>query len=66
MLRENNGIRPHNHLVCIRTLNHLAKLAKWLGCVVSTYLYGAFDCMLLSCHVRVSELIYFRYRACFE
>ena len=26
--------------------------------VVSTYLYGAFDCMLLSCHIRVSEWIY--------
>ena len=24
-----------------RTLNHLAKLANWLSCVVSTYLYGA-------------------------
>ena len=33
------------------TLNHLAKLAKWLNCVVSSYLYGAFDCMFLSCHV---------------
>ena len=25
--------------------------------VVSTYLYDAFDCMLLSCHVHVSESI---------
>ena len=40
-----------NHLVHKRTLNHLAKLAKWLSCVVSTYMYGAFDCMFLSCHV---------------
>ena len=24
---------------------------------MSTYLYGAFDCMFLSCHVRVSECI---------
>ena len=23
-----------------RTLNYLAKLAEWLSCVVSTYLYG--------------------------
>ena len=41
-----------NQLVCdsdrIRTHNQL----------VSTYLYGAFNCMLLSCHVRVSELNY--------
>ena len=29
-----------------------------MGCVVSTYLYGAFECMLLSCQVRVSEWIY--------
>ena len=57
-LSDSNGIRTHNHLVRKRTLNHLAKLVKWLSCVVSTYLYGAFDCMLLSCHVRVSERIH--------
>ena len=57
-LSEGNGIRTHNHLVRKRTLNHLAKLAKWLSCVVSNYLYGAFDCMLLSRHVHVSEWIY--------
>ena len=57
-LSDSNGIRTHNHLVRKRTLNHLAKLAKWLSCVVSTFLYGAFDCMLLSCHVRVSEWIH--------
>ena len=50
-----NWTRNHNHLVHKQTLNHLAKLAKRLRCVVSTYLYGAFDYMLLSCHVRVSE-----------
>ena len=27
--RDSNVIRTHNHLVCKRTLNHLAKLAKW-------------------------------------
>ena len=26
--------------------------------ILSTYLYGAFDCLLLLCHVRVSELIF--------
>ena len=36
-----NWTRTHNHLVHKRTLNHLAKLARWLSCVVSTYLYGA-------------------------
>ena len=45
-----NWTRTHNHLVLKRTLNHLAKLAKWSSCVLSTYLYGAFDCMFLSCH----------------
>ena len=43
-LNDSNEIRTHNHLVRKRTLNHLANLAKWLGCVLSTYLYGAFDC----------------------
>ena len=32
--------------------------SRWLDCVVSTYLCGAFDCLLLSCHVRVSKLIH--------
>ena len=35
-----NWTRTHNHLVHKRTLNHFAKLARWLTCVVSTYLYG--------------------------
>ena len=56
-LNDSNKIRSHNYLVCKRTLNHLAKLAEWLSCFVSTYLYGAFDCALLLCHVRVSEWI---------
>ena len=42
-LSEGNAIWTHNHLVCMWTLNHLAKLTKWLSFVVSTYLYGAFD-----------------------
>ena len=50
-----NWTRTQNHLVHKRTLNHLAKLTKWLSCVLSIYLYGAFDCMFLSCHVRFSE-----------
>ena len=53
-----NGTRTYNHLVHERALKHLAKLAKWLSCVVSTYLCGTFDCMLLSCQVRVSEWIH--------
>ena len=55
-LSDSNGIRTHNHLVRKRTLNHLVKLAKQLSCVVSTYLYGAFDRMLLSCHIRGNVL----------
>ena len=54
-LSDSNDIRAHYHLVRKRTPNHLTKQAKWLSCIVSTYLYGAFDCMLLSCHVCVSE-----------
>ena len=50
--------RTHNHLVCKRTLNHLAKLTKSLSGVVSCCLHGVFDCMFLSYHVRVSEWIY--------
>ena len=57
-LSDCNGTRTHDHLVRKRRLNNLAKLAKWFTCVVSTYLYGAFDCMLLSCHVRVWEWIH--------
>ena len=55
-LSESNGIRTH--LVQKWTLNHLAKLVKSLSCFVRTYLYNAFDCMLLSCHVHVSKWIY--------
>ena len=47
-----------NHLAHKRTLNHLVKLTIWLSCVVSAHLYGAFDFMLLSCHVRVLEWIH--------
>ena len=42
-LSDSNWTRTQNHLVCKQTLNHLAKLAHWLSCVVSTYLHGAFD-----------------------
>ena len=54
-LSDYNGIRTHNQLDPKRTLDHLAKLAKCSSCVVSTYLYGAFDCVFLSCHVCVLE-----------
>ena len=60
-LSDCNGARTNNHLVCKRTHNHLAELAKWLSCVVSTYLYRAFDCMFFSCHLSVSECIHIPY-----
>ena len=56
-----NRTRTHNPLVRKQTLNHLVKLTKWLIWIVSTYLYGAFDCIFLSCHVRISEWIYTLY-----
>ena len=55
---DRNGIRTCNHLVRKWTLNHLTKLTKWLSCVLSTYRYGSFDFVLLSCHIRVMERIY--------
>ena len=66
-----NRIQTYNHLVRKWTLSHLAKLAKWLSCVVSTYLYDAFDGVFLSCHIHVLEWIYtlqlhFIYPACLE
>ena len=57
-LSDCNGTRTHNHLIRKRTLNHLAKLAKRLSCAVSTYLYGAFDCIFLSILVRVWQWIH--------
>ena len=59
-ISDSNRIWAHNHLVHKRTLEHLPRLAKWLSCVVS-YLHGAFNYMLLSCQVSVSEWIYILY-----
>ena len=56
-LSDCNWTRTKNHLLRKRTLNHLAQLTKWLSCVLSSFLYGAFDCMFLSCHVRFWEWI---------
>ena len=47
-----------NHLARKRTLNHLNKLTNWLSCVLSTYLYGAIDCMFLAYQLRISELVH--------
>ena len=40
ILIDRNGTSSRNHLVRKQALNHLPKLAKWLSCVVTTYLYG--------------------------
>ena len=57
-LSDCNRNRIQNHLFHKRTLNHLTKLTKWLSCFLSTYLYCAFDCILLSCNIRNSEWIH--------
>ena len=46
------------HLFHKQRLSHLAKLIKWSSWVESSYWYGAFDSLFLSCHVRVSEWIH--------
>ena len=45
---DSNEIRTCNVVLCKQILNYLAKLTNWFGCAVSTYLYGALDCMHLS------------------
>ena len=60
-LSDCNRTRTHNHLVRKRTLNHFGKLTKSLTWIVSTYLNGAFDCMFLSCQVRVLDWIHSLY-----
>ena len=57
-LSNYSGTWTHNHLLHKPTLNCLAKLVKWLSCVVSTYLYSAFDCLFSSCHILFSEWIH--------
>ena len=58
-LSDSNGFHTHNRFVRKRKLNQLVKLTKWLSCVVSTYLYSAFNFMLLSsCHIGVSKWIH--------
>ena len=62
-----NWTGTQNHLVCKWTMNHLAKLSEYLSCVLSIYLYGAFDSIFLHCHVGVSEWIQtLQFRECQE
>ena len=51
-LSECNWTRTHNHFVRKPTHNHLAKLTKWLSCVVSTDLYGGFGCFIIMSRTR--------------
>ena len=46
--KDCNETPSHNHLFRKRTTNRLAKLTKWLGYVMSTYLDSELDCMSLS------------------
>ena len=62
-----NWTGTQNHLVRKWTMNHLAKLSEYLSCVLSIYLYGAFDSIFLHCHVGVSEWIQtLQFRECQE
>ena len=54
-LSDYNWNRTNNQLDPKGTSNHLVKLTKRLSSFVSSYLYGAFNCMFLSCHIRVAE-----------
>ena len=57
-LSECNWSWTCNQLVDKWTLIHVTQLAKWLICVTSAYLHGAFYSMFLSCHLGVSEWIH--------
>ena len=50
-----NGIPTHNNLAPERPVKHLAKLPKWLRYALSSFVYCAFDYMLLSYDLRDSE-----------
>ena len=60
-LSDSNRIRTHNQLVRKRTLNHLAKLAKWLCCVASTYLHSAFDFIIIMSCTRFRLNLHYSY-----
>ena len=46
------GLKLKQPLSSSTYTQHLGKLAKWLSCVVSTYVYDSFDYMFLSCNVK--------------
>ena len=54
LLSDCNATQTHNYLVCKRTLNHLAKLAKWLSVHLQTkWLWVR---VLLQSHKHVTEI----------
>ena len=57
-LSDFNGTQTNISLVRKWTLNSLLKVTKLLSWLVSTYLYGPYDCMFLSRYVRVSGWIH--------
>ena len=66
-LSDCNWKRTNNHLGFKWTLNHLAKRAKRLSCVLNTYLHGASVYMFLSCHVvhYISNILLIYYNCVF-
>ena len=60
-LNDCNGTPTRNQLLCKRTFNNLTQLAKGFNYVLSNYLYISLYCMILSCHVHVSEIIHVQY-----
>ena len=47
LARSRRGTSNQEPLIGKQSLNHLVKLTTSLKCVLSIYLYGAFDCMFL-------------------
>ena len=62
VLGDSNEIRAHNHLVCKRTLNHLAKLAKWLSVFLRIKWLQVRIALLSESRITFT----FRYRLCEE
>ena len=54
------------HLAFKQTIKRLASLAKCLRCIVRYYFHGTFNCMLLSCHVRVWKGVHNLYLSFFK
>ena len=51
--KDCNWTPTHNQLVIKGKINHLVELTELFSCIGSPFLDGAFECMFLSCHIRV-------------